>query len=113
HGDVEAIHRVGQRAAVTSYEITASASISTFHRSSSSALTTIIVAVGHASARTSPCALPTASASLVSVTNMRVRTTWSRDAPASSSAVAMISRQRLAWTYGSGSTEPSGHTGAV
>src|SRR2546430_11926294 len=44
---------------------------------------------------------------------MRVRTTSSTEAPASPRAVAMISKHRLAWTYGSGSTDPSGQTGAV
>jgi hypothetical protein len=45
--------------------------------------------------------------------NIRVRTTSSSDDPASASAVPMISKQRLACAYGSGSTEPSGQIGAV
>src|SRR3989440_10342221 len=44
---------------------------------------------------------------------MRVRTTSSTVAPASPRAVTMISKHRLAWMYGSGSTDPSGQTGAV
>src|SRR3954469_2704658 len=44
---------------------------------------------------------------------MRVRTTCSAPAPASDSACRMISKQRRACTAGSGSQEPSGHTGAV
>src|SRR2546430_11984493 len=44
---------------------------------------------------------------------MRVRTTSPRPAPASARAASMISRQRRAWTPGSGSHEPSGQTGAV
>ena len=42
-----------------------------------------------------------------------MRTTSASPAPRSASAAAMISRQRLAWTAGSGSQDPSGHTGAV
>ena len=45
--------------------------------------------------------------------NIRVRTTCRRSAPASSSAAPMISKQRAAWTSGSGSHDPSGQTGAV
>ena len=44
---------------------------------------------------------------------MRVRTTSAALAPASSSAAAMISKQRAAWVSGSGSHEPSGQTGPV
>ena len=72
-----------------------------------------MVAVGLARPITSPCARPTDSPYATSVMNIRVRTTWSIDAPVSTSAVAMISKQRFAWTYGSGSTDPFGDTGAV
>ena len=72
-----------------------------------------IVAAGRTSPRTSACALDTASTDAGPVTNMRVRTTWSMRAPASTSAASMISKHLFAWAYGSGSTEPSGQTGAV
>lgn len=72
-----------------------------------------IVDAGRTSPKTSACALDAASTHSGLVTNMRVRTTWSVRAPASTSAASMISRHLLAWTYGSGSTEPSGQTGAV
>ncbi len=45
--------------------------------------------------------------------NMRVRTTSRGSAPASRSAVTMISKHRRAWTAASGSQDPSGQIGAV
>src|SRR5258708_17564326 len=59
----------------------ASASISTFQRSSSKPFTTIIVAAGAAAPKASRCAVPTACANGASVRYMRVLTTWSGDAP--------------------------------
>jgi len=44
---------------------------------------------------------------------MRVLITWSSDDPASIRALPMISKHRLAWTYASDWTDPSGQTGAV
>src|SRR5438309_12024510 len=44
---------------------------------------------------------------------MRVRTMSSALQPAPASAPRMISKQRSAFTSGSGSHDPSGHTGAV
>ena len=93
--------------------MTASASISIFHRGSSRAATTTIVAAGAASPKATAWARPTSSASLASVRNMRVRTTSVAAAPASARAVVMISRHRAAWTPASSGQLPSGHTGAV
>ena len=45
--------------------------------------------------------------------NILVQTTSPGPPPASASALSMISRQRRAWTPGSGSTDPSGQIGAV
>ena len=72
-----------------------------------------MVAAGRTSANTAPWARPTASQSAGSTRYMRVRTTCSGPAPASARAARMISRQRAAWTSGSGSQEPSGQIGAV
>src|SRR6478752_1470324 len=92
---------------------TASSSISTFQRGSSSPATTTIVLAGRTSPNTSPWTTPTASPYAASTTYWRVRITSSTVPPSSSSAASMISQHRRAWTAGSGSTLPSGHTGAV
>src|SRR5262249_40100186 len=76
---------------------TASASISTRQRGATSAETASIVHAGRTSPKNSPCARPTSSQSAMSVRKIRVRTTFSSVAPASSSAVAMIWRHRRAW----------------
>ncbi len=92
---------------------TASASISTFHRGSSSAETASIVAAGRTCPKTAPCTAPTTSASAGSTRNMRVRTTSATVAPASASAASMIAKQRRAWRPASSGHEPSGKTGVV
>src|SRR5262249_19663237 len=81
--------------------LTAPASISTFQRRSSRPATTTIVLAGRTSAKTAPCARPTASQSAASVRYDRVRTTCCGPAPASPSAARMISKQRRACASGS------------
>src|SRR5207249_9113858 len=88
HAVAEEVRRVRQGPQAERQEVTASASISTFQRSSSKPLTTTIVDTGRASFITSPLALPTGSLNAASVTNIRVRTTWSTEAPSSPSAPA-------------------------
>src|SRR5262249_44328570 len=91
---------------------TASASISTRQRGSTSAETASIVLAGRISPKNSPCARPTSSQSATSVRKIRVRTTFSSVAPASSSAVAMIWRHRRARPEAAfGSSSPPGLTG--
>ncbi len=55
------------------------------------AVTWTMVDAGRTSAKTSPCARPTASQSRMSVTNIRVRTTSAGDAPHVASASTTIS----------------------
>ena len=92
---------------------TASASISSRQRGSTSAATTTMVVAGRMSPNTLPWTRETTSASPASTRYMRVRMTCCGPAPACSSAPRMISRQRRAWTSTSGSHEPSGQIGAV
>src|SRR6185295_9026548 len=73
----------------------ASTSISTSMSGSMRRLTSTIVAAGRTSRKSSPCARPTASHCPMSVTNIRVRTTSLRLAPARESAFSMF---RSAWT---------------
>src|SRR5919204_35449 len=75
----------------------ASASISTIQRGSRKPETTIIVLAGRTLAKNSPWARPTSRQSAGSTRNVRVRTTSSSVAPASSNASATICRQRRAW----------------
>ena len=72
----------------------ASTSISTFQAGSMRAVTTVVF-TGRMSRKTSPCARAMPSKWAGSVTYIRVRTTFSNDAPALSSARPMISKQSL------------------
>lgn len=79
----------------------ASTSISTHHRASRKPATMMKPVAGRISPKTSPWIASTAGASWASMSYTRVRTTSLSAAPASCSAVSMISRHRRACTLGS------------
>ena len=76
--------------AIVHAPMTASTSISTFHSGLSRAFTTTVVLAGRISANFSPCTLDTAPKSAASTRYTRERTTSSRVAPASCSAVSNL-----------------------
>ena len=76
---------------------TASASISTRRRGSIRLLTSTSVVAGRILPNTSPCTWPSASASAMSVTNIRVRTTSSRHAPALCKDSSIMPKICFAW----------------
>ena len=76
---------------------TQSASISTNHSRLMKPFTSTKVMAGRIAAKNSPCARAAASHCEISVNMIRVRITVSRERPASTTASAMISRQRLVW----------------
>ena len=79
------------------WSATQSASTSTNHSRLMKPFTSTKVVVGRIAAKNSPCARAAASHCEISVNMIRVRTTVLRERPASTTASAMISRQRLVW----------------
>jgi len=79
------------------WSATQSASTSTNHSRLMNPLTSTKVVAGRIAAKNSPCARAAASHCDTSVNMIHVRTTVSRERPASTTASAMISRQRLVW----------------
>ena len=92
---------------------TASSSTSTRHCGSSRPATTTMVLAGRTSLKTSPWTAPTASASARWDDQLTGTDHVGGRAPEVTERPSATPQHRWAWTAGSGSTLPSGHTGAV
>ena len=86
--------------------ITASTSISTNHSGLMNLLTSTTVSTGRISLKYSPRTFATCSQSSILVSSMRVRTTSSNDAPASSNAALIVSKHCRVCAAGSFSKRP-------